>query len=248
VPFRGQLIRVLYSEIGRLLSHILNTATQALDVGALTPPLWGFDEREKLMVFYERASGSRMHAAFIRPGGVHLDLPQALIDDIEAFCDPFLKVCEGRGQSPLLGVDDRCAAAQRRLQPNVPAGGLSRGPDPRRLSDDPARNVDPDGDAGAAQPTREKGGEATLFPGLDAKSDNLKMISGLGPVLEKTLNSHGVTSFAQIAALTTADIAALEEKLNFKGRVARDEWIKQAKALAKGGAAEYERVFGKKPR
>ena len=94
VPFRGQLIRVLYSEIGRILSHILNTTTQAMDVGALTPPLWGFDEREKLMVFYERASGSRMHAAYFRPGGVHQDLPQDLIDDIEAFCDPFLKVLD----------------------------------------------------------------------------------------------------------------------------------------------------------
>ncbi len=94
VPFRGQLIRVLYAEIGRILSHLLNCTTQALDVGALTPPLWGFDEREKLMIFYERASGSRMHAAYFRPGGVHQDLPQALIDDIEAFCDPFLKVLD----------------------------------------------------------------------------------------------------------------------------------------------------------
>ncbi|MBI4922558.1 MAG: NADH-quinone oxidoreductase subunit D [Devosia nanyangense] len=94
VPFRGQLIRVLYAEIGRLLSHLLNVTTQALDVGALTPPLWGFDEREKLMIFYERASGSRMHAAYFRPGGVHQDLPQALIDDIGAFCDPFLKVLD----------------------------------------------------------------------------------------------------------------------------------------------------------
>jgi len=94
VPFRGQLIRVLYCEIGRLLSHILNTTTQALDVGALTPPLWGFDEREKLMIFYERASGSRMHAAYFRPGGVHQDIPQALVDDIGAFCDPFLKVLD----------------------------------------------------------------------------------------------------------------------------------------------------------
>ena len=94
VPLRGQLIRVLYSEIGRLLSHLLNITTQALDVGALTPPLWGFDEREKLMIFYERASGSRMHAAYFRPGGVHQDLPQDLVDDIEAFCDPFLKVCD----------------------------------------------------------------------------------------------------------------------------------------------------------
>jgi NADH-quinone oxidoreductase subunit D len=92
VPRRAQLIRVLYSEIGRILNHILNITTQALDIGALTPPLWGFEEREKLMVFYERASGSRMHAAYFRPGGVHQDLPQALIDDIEAFCDPFLDV------------------------------------------------------------------------------------------------------------------------------------------------------------
>jgi NADH-quinone oxidoreductase subunit D len=92
VPKRAQLIRVLYSEIGRLLSHLLNVTTQAMDVGALTPPLWGFEEREKLMVFYERASGSRMHAAYFRPGGVHQDLTQKLIDDIYAFCDSFLKV------------------------------------------------------------------------------------------------------------------------------------------------------------
>ena len=94
VPRRGQLIRVLYCEIGRLLSHLLQITTQAMDVGALTPPLWGFEEREKLMVFYERASGARMHAAYFRPGGVHQDLPRKLIDDIEAFCDPFLKVCD----------------------------------------------------------------------------------------------------------------------------------------------------------
>jgi NADH-quinone oxidoreductase subunit D len=94
IPRRAQLIRVLYAEIGRLLSHLLNVTTQAMDVGALTPPLWGFEEREKLMVFYERASGSRMHAAYFRVGGVHQDLPEKLIDDIEAFCDPFLKVCD----------------------------------------------------------------------------------------------------------------------------------------------------------
>ncbi len=94
VPRRGQLIRVLFCEIGRLLSHLLNVTTQAMDVGALTPPLWGFEEREKLMVFYERASGSRMHAAYFRIGGVHQDLPPKLIDDIEAFCEPFLKVCD----------------------------------------------------------------------------------------------------------------------------------------------------------
>ncbi|RZI60789.1 MAG: NADH-quinone oxidoreductase subunit D [Zymomonas sp.] len=90
VPIRAQLIRVLYSEIGRILSHLLNVTTQAMDVGALTPPLWGFEQREKLMVFYERASGSRMHAAYFRPGGVHLDLPPELVDDIGAWCDPFL--------------------------------------------------------------------------------------------------------------------------------------------------------------
>jgi NADH-quinone oxidoreductase subunit D len=94
VPRRAQLIRVLYCEIGRLLSHLLNVTTQALDVGALTPPLWGFEEREKLMVFYERASGARMHATYFRIGGVHQDLPEKLIDDIEAFCDPFLTVCD----------------------------------------------------------------------------------------------------------------------------------------------------------
>ena len=94
VPKRAQIIRVLYCEIGRLLSHLLNVTTQAMDVGALTPPLWGFEEREKLMMFYERASGSRMHAAYFRVGGVHQDLPPKLVDDIGAFCDPFLKVCD----------------------------------------------------------------------------------------------------------------------------------------------------------
>ena len=94
VPRRASLIRVLYCEIGRILNHLLNVTTQALDVGALTPPLWGFEEREKLMVFYERACGARLHAAYFRPGGVHQDLPPDLIDDIEAWCDPFLEVLE----------------------------------------------------------------------------------------------------------------------------------------------------------
>ncbi len=88
VPRRAQLIRVLYCEIGRILSHLLNTTTQALDVGALTPPLWGFEEREKLMGFYERASGARLHANYFRPGGVHADLPTQLVEDIGAFCAP----------------------------------------------------------------------------------------------------------------------------------------------------------------
>lgn len=94
IPKRAQLIRVLFSEIGRHLSHLLNVTTQAMDVGALTPPLWGFEEREKLMVFYERASGSRMHAKYFRIGGVHQDLPPELIEDIAAWCDPFLKVLD----------------------------------------------------------------------------------------------------------------------------------------------------------
>ncbi|MEQ1491695.1 MAG: NADH-quinone oxidoreductase subunit D [Terricaulis sp.] len=89
VPRRAQIIRVLYSEIGRILNHLLNVTTQAMDVGALTPPLWGFEEREKLMVFYERASGSRMHANYVRPGGVHQDLSPQLIDDIGEWCEQF---------------------------------------------------------------------------------------------------------------------------------------------------------------
>ena len=94
VPRRAQLIRVLFCEIGRILSHLLNVTTQALDVGALTPPLWGFEEREKLMGFYERASGARLHANYFRPGGVHADLPTALIEDIGAWCEPFLKTVD----------------------------------------------------------------------------------------------------------------------------------------------------------
>ncbi|ACT59427.1 NADH-quinone oxidoreductase subunit D [Hirschia baltica] len=94
VPRRASFIRVLYSEIGRLQSHLLNVTTQAMDVGALTPITWGFEEREKLMVFYERASGSRMHAAYFRPGGVHQDVPPELLEDIYDFCDPFLKVLD----------------------------------------------------------------------------------------------------------------------------------------------------------
>jgi NADH-quinone oxidoreductase subunit D len=94
VPKRGQYVRVLYCEIGRILNHLMNVTTQALDCGALTPPLWGFEEREKLMVFYERASGSRMHAAYFRAGGVHQDLPPDLIDDIHTWCGTFPKALD----------------------------------------------------------------------------------------------------------------------------------------------------------
>ena len=94
VPVRAKHIRVAFCEIGRILSHILNITTQALDVGALTPSLWGFEEREKLMVFYERVSGSRLHANYFRPGGVHIDLPTGLAEDILDFCETFPKVID----------------------------------------------------------------------------------------------------------------------------------------------------------
>ncbi|MBI1406887.1 MAG: NADH-quinone oxidoreductase subunit D [Caulobacter sp.] len=94
VPIRGSIIRVLYSEIGRILSHLLNVTTQAMDVGALTPPLWGFEEREKLMVFYERACGARLHSNYFRPGGVHQDLPDQLVEDIDKWAIAFPKVCD----------------------------------------------------------------------------------------------------------------------------------------------------------
>lgn len=89
VPIRAQYIRVLFSEITRLLNHLLALTCHAMDVGALTPFLWAFEEREKLMEFYERVSGARMHAAYIRPGGVAQDLPVGLSEDIFKFCQQF---------------------------------------------------------------------------------------------------------------------------------------------------------------
>ena len=89
VPKRAQYIRVLYCEIGRILNHLLNLTTFAIDVGAMTPLLWGFEEREILMEFYERASGARLHAAYFRPGGVHQDLPDGLCADILAWAEKF---------------------------------------------------------------------------------------------------------------------------------------------------------------
>jgi len=94
VPRRASLIRVLYSEIGRVLNHLLNVTTQANDVGALSPTLWGFEEREKLMEFYERASGARFHAAYFRPGGVHQDLPSGLLADIMQWTEEFPAVLD----------------------------------------------------------------------------------------------------------------------------------------------------------
>jgi len=94
VPIRAQYIRVLFCEIGRILSHILNVTTHAIDVGALTPALWGFEERETLMNFYERASGSRLHANYFRAGGIHKDLPTGLDNDIAEFCNKFPKIID----------------------------------------------------------------------------------------------------------------------------------------------------------
>ena len=118
VPVRAQLIRVLFCEIGRILNHLLNVTTQAMDVGALTPPLWGFEEREKLMVFYERASGARLHANFFRPGGVHQDLPDALVDDIETWAKAFHK--------PLGDIDKLITGNRIFKQRNVDIGVVTR--------------------------------------------------------------------------------------------------------------------------
>jgi len=85
IPLRARYIRVLFSELTRLLNHLLALTTHAMDVGALTPFLWSFEEREKIMEFYERVSGARMHAAYIRVGGVAEDIPLGLLDDIFFF-------------------------------------------------------------------------------------------------------------------------------------------------------------------
>jgi len=118
IPIRGQLIRVLYSEIGRILNHLLNVTTQAMDVGALTPPLWGFEEREKLFVFYERASGARMHANYFRPGGVRQDLPPALIQDIEDWARAFHR--------PLADIDKLITGNRIFKQRNVDIGVVKK--------------------------------------------------------------------------------------------------------------------------
>ena len=118
VPIRGQLIRVMYSEIGRVLNHLLNVTTQAMDVGALTPPLWGFEEREKLMVFYERASGARLHANYFRPGGVHQDLSESLINDIDDWAAAFAR--------PVNDIDKLITGNRIFKQRNVDIGVVTR--------------------------------------------------------------------------------------------------------------------------
>ncbi|MGD9743099.1 MAG: NADH-quinone oxidoreductase subunit D [Dongiaceae bacterium] len=94
VPARGQYIRVLFDEITRLLNHLLNIPAYAMDVGAMTPFLWAFEQRELLMEFYERVSGARLHAAYYRPGGVHQDLPAGILDDIMAWAEQFPQVID----------------------------------------------------------------------------------------------------------------------------------------------------------
>ncbi len=94
VPERGQYVRVLYCEIGRILNHLLNVCSFVFDVGGMTPMLWGFEEREKLMEFYERASGARLHSNYFRVGGVAADLPAGLCEDILAWCQTFPKVLD----------------------------------------------------------------------------------------------------------------------------------------------------------
>jgi NADH dehydrogenase (ubiquinone) Fe-S protein 2 len=89
IPRRAQVIRVLFAEITRILNHLLAVGCHAMDVGAMTPFMWAFEEREKLMEFYERVSGARMHAAYVRPGGVSLDLPLGFLDDLYLFCNQF---------------------------------------------------------------------------------------------------------------------------------------------------------------
>jgi len=89
IPLRAQYIRVLFSEITRILNHLLAITCHSLDVGAMTPFFWGFEEREKLMEFYERVSGARMHSSYFRPGGVNQDLPKGLLNDIYIFCSQF---------------------------------------------------------------------------------------------------------------------------------------------------------------
>lgn len=137
VPKRAQYIRVLYAEIGRILNHILNLTAFALDVGAMTPLLWGFEEREKLMEFYERACGARLHANYFRPGGVAADLPAGLLDDIDAWADQyeiFLKdfdrVLTGNRIFKQRTVDIGIVSAEEALDwgftgPNIRASGLA---------------------------------------------------------------------------------------------------------------------------
>src|SRR3546814_20034702 len=106
-------MRVLFAEIGRLLNHLLNVTTHALDCGAMTPALWGFEEREKLMEFYEGVSGARMHAAYFRPGGVNQDMPKGMAEDIYKYLDRMRKLTEAI-EGPLTANDSQAIRVGKR--------------------------------------------------------------------------------------------------------------------------------------
>lgn len=162
-----------------------------------------------------------------------------------------VKVSEAKAEGERQKANDEANANGK---PNRAARETARG------GGDPAgkikggKSVDKAGRSAARRPggvtgdTEPAVGQQPLFTVPEGDVDDLKLIAGVGPVLEKRLHTLGVTQFAQIAAFKKADIERLDEGLNFKGRIARDDWVKQAKALAKGGVEEYRKVFGKDPR
>ncbi len=125
VPERGQYIRVLFAEITRILNHLLNVTTFAMDTGALTPPLWGFEQRELLMEYYEGVSGSRMHAAYFRPGGVHQDLPAGMLDFDGCVDQAVLPIHEGHREAA--ERQSHLPPAHRRYRRRQPAAGARLG-------------------------------------------------------------------------------------------------------------------------
>ena len=141
------------------------------------------------------------------------------------------------------GVDDGKAVGKAHATPPGIGGTSAQVDEDKPVVKAPAANPK------EVTPTVEKGGELTpLFERPDGPADNLKLISGVGPVIERKLNALGITRYDQIAGLEKADITRVDEVLNFKGRIERDDWLRQAKALAEGGAEEYRKVFGKDPR
>lgn len=118
IPRRASLIRVLFAEISRVLNHLLNVVSHGMDVGAMAPPFWGYEEREKLMIFYERACGARLHANYFRPGGVHQDLPEGLLDDIEQWALAFPSVIDD--------IDQMLSENRIFKQRNVDIGVISK--------------------------------------------------------------------------------------------------------------------------
>jgi len=128
------------------------------------------------------------------------------------------------------------------------AGKIDGGKAPGKAAKKSRTIIAPKANPAEVNPVAEKGGSAPLFKAPEGAPDDLKLISGVGPVLEGRLNALGITKWSQVAGFTADDIAKVEDSLSFKGRVARDNWLGQAAALAKGGEAEYIRVFGKKPR